>query len=230
MRYSLSPVIITDFCGETECRSPLRFEVYKSTRVVWRLCVREIAPKKLDSLTELSLVLWPWPTWCTKGPVRLNGMIYMEKGTECKNFVAGPKWERGGGHFIQVSAWSQVNSWNIQGRRTDLVFKYPMKRVLKSLTSFIYLVNFFLRCDCTHYATIQAHFCSLGAMKMRRTVYLHPAGISFWAHHSQSDPTPMFSEGRGWLRLVLAGAESAIAERFQLKINRRSFFFSFSKQ
>ena len=73
MRYSVSSVIITDFSGEIECHSLLHSEVYENAHgSLGDLCVPEITPKELDSLNELSLVLWmqlikaPRKTVCLK--------------------------------------------------------------------------------------------------------------------------------------------------------------------
>lgn len=89
---------------------------------------------------------------------------------------------------------------------------------------FISLVKFFLMMSVPIIATIQAHLCSLGALKIRRTVYLSWWNLSLGT--SLSGPTQMFSGG--WLRLLFARVESAITVQFELKI--KTFFFFFSKQ
>lgn len=55
-----------------------------------------------------------------------------------------------GGHFIPASSSGQVNSWNIQGRKTYFIFKYSQKGVIR-VSNLIFLVKFFLISDYFHY-------------------------------------------------------------------------------
>lgn len=122
----------------------------------------------------------------------------------------------------------QVNSSSIQGRRTDFVFKYPTKGVLKSLTYLIYLVKFLLMSDCTRYCYHSSTFLQPGWFEDTKD----SLSASWWnlslgtslPKRPNSDVLWM----AGTLRLWLAGVDSAITVQFELKINRRTF--SFSKQ